>query len=667
MPNNVLLNGKRIPIKGKVQERQVTPFSSKMSMGTQDFADFAPCSIREYSDLRGGLGKEMEKDVSDRFWWSESIETTKDGYITLGALVSTAGSFGSAGGISTYTLASGTGYSANDVLTVVQEGGASGTITINTVNGSGVPLTSTLKTAGTGYAVASGLSTTVAPSGGSGCTVSITALADGAVEPVKIIHYKSTTYAIGNSKCQYWTGSAWATADSSALATPTDALVFQDSTAIYLIVCNGSSVRYTSNGTSWSTLSTSPVAYLSSYDKRLVGINSTGSIFYYSDRDNCDDAAGSTMDNFAISGDWSTAKDLFEGKLLTTDEPVVYMMTDKHLVAIDFWTRVAYPMEVRYPQTAYALVGAYWNSNVYCGVNSALFKVDTKTVSQWGADADDGLPSDIVGYVYDFLGLSHWAVIAVSGGSKSTILKRHETVGGWHEIYTSSSNIRALCYENTTSGGRLWFNDGVNVKYITFPDKTHDVTKISGYTYAASGSVILPRLSKLSVIPKIALAIEALTEGMSADEKIDVYTRVDDTSAWGSAVGSFISSGHPTEISLGSSIGAAFNDIQIKLAFARGSTTTNSPKLKSLALKFIPAPATVSAWTFTIDAQGLEAKEYYDHLVTAKATGTLFTFSPDGDLAVSTKYVRVESMPSSLNFDDSATEHEMRVVVTEVE
>jgi hypothetical protein len=67
----------------------------------------------------------------------------------------------------------GSGYAIDDVLTVVQDGGASCTVKVLTVDTGGEVLTVELLSAGTGYSVANGLSTTVAPSGGTLATINI--------------------------------------------------------------------------------------------------------------------------------------------------------------------------------------------------------------------------------------------------------------------------------------------------------------------------------------------------------------------------------------------------------------------------------------------------------------------------------------------------------------
>ena len=166
MPNYVVINDKRVQIEGKITERQVSPWSGKINTGSTEFGDFAPCSIKEYSDLRGGVGVESEESDSDRLWSSTSVESTKARYITLGPLVVSAG--------------------------------------------------------------------------------------DLATPPLQIIDFESATYVFGTSVSKYWDGSALQTADSSPLTTPTDAIVVTDTTDTYLVVCNGTSVRYATAATTWA-------------------------------------------------------------------------------------------------------------------------------------------------------------------------------------------------------------------------------------------------------------------------------------------------------------------------------------------------------------------------------------------------------------------------------
>jgi len=80
------------------------------------------------------------------------------------------------GGIKTAILnTGGTGYTPGTVtLTVVQAGGASGTISATASAGGVITSLNSISAEGTGYSVASGLATSAA--GGSNCTINITSI-----------------------------------------------------------------------------------------------------------------------------------------------------------------------------------------------------------------------------------------------------------------------------------------------------------------------------------------------------------------------------------------------------------------------------------------------------------------------------------------------------------
>jgi hypothetical protein len=80
--------------------------------------------------------------------------------------------------IRTVTInAAGTGYHVDDVLTVVQAGGSAGTLKVTEVN-SGAVTGVEILTPGTGYALGTDLVTSVAPTGGTGCKIDITAIGE---------------------------------------------------------------------------------------------------------------------------------------------------------------------------------------------------------------------------------------------------------------------------------------------------------------------------------------------------------------------------------------------------------------------------------------------------------------------------------------------------------
>ena len=585
----VVLNNKLLEIDGEIIEKQVNPFTAQLGSGTVEFKNFAPCSIEEYRDLRGGIGLESEEKPSQRLYWSDGIETSKEGYWTLGPLVVTAGALGA--------------------------------------------------------------------------------------QPIKFADFGGSgsvkTYVIADDICSVWntagSGSWDDTDDGTALTDPTDMIVATDATATYLLVCNGTEIRYTSNGTSWSPMTTENIKYMAMFDKRLIGIDAAYKKLWYSPRENID----GTLASFNLSGDYSTITDLFTGKLLTTGEPIIYFLTDTGLFTLDFYTQTAYKMEVRYPSTTNARVGMYWNGYVYAGTGPGISRITPNMVDpDWGPDKDDGLPTDYQGYIYDMIGTSYWSVIAVAGGTKDSILKRHQSLGGWHQVYSSSSAIETIHWSPAYSPGRLWFGDGTNAKYVQFPDKTHDVTSVSGYTYATTGTLYLPIMSKVSAMPKIAVSVQGVTKSLDADETVTpsyiVDTGMSLTGGDWTALGAWSTSPRPRS-AFGTNLGTAFYDMCIKLVFARGTTTTNTPKVKSFSLWYVPLPATVTAWSFKAKALGDKALEITTNLTTARDSTVLVNFSPDGDTNQSEKYVRIMTMPSKRWLSKYAGERDFTITVTEVE
>lgn len=104
--------------------------------------------------------------------------------------------------IATVTLNNGgSGYSVDDVLTVVQSGGSGGTITITSV-AAGVVDGISLTTGGVGYVVENALSTTVAPPGGTGCKINITVLMYANLDSVEVLEHIHLTGGDGFSAAQ---------------------------------------------------------------------------------------------------------------------------------------------------------------------------------------------------------------------------------------------------------------------------------------------------------------------------------------------------------------------------------------------------------------------------------------------------------------------------------
>jgi hypothetical protein len=360
---------------------------------------------------------------------------------------------------------------------------------------------------------------------------------------------------------------------------------------------------------------------------------------------------------------------MFVGKD-ASDNPILNFLTPKGMYFLDVFTNFIFgPTEVTWEEDSTSgKKGLYWKGDNYVAVGKGIYKLTGNVVTLIGPDMDDGLPEDMQGTVTDMIGVGFWLVIAVDGGesNKSSILKRYLTGKHWHPVYVSAagSRIKTLCWDS----GTLYFGEGTNVKSLPFPTVTDNVNSLSTQTRAASGTLTRPWFhSVFETMPKIAHKVWATTKDCTADETITIHYRKDEETAW-TSLGSFATSPRPTALSFGSS-GVQFERIQLRDSYARGATTTNSPKVESLVLEYEVIPPTLWSWTMKVKAvtsKDQKGNTLIAALKTAIETGTLLTFYPDGDKSSTAYYVRVKGMPGGEAGTEFGQEGVYKLTVTEV-
>lgn len=365
--------------------------------------------------------------------------------------------------------------------------------------------------------------------------------------------------------------------------------------------------------------------------------------------------------------------DMFVGRD-AGDDPALYFLTPTGLYYLDVFTNFVFgPTEAIWEyDSASGKKGMYWKGDNYVAVGKGIYKISKGVVDLVGPDMDDGLPEDMQGTITDMIGVGFWLVISIDGGvsNKSSILKRYITGNHWHPVYVGSVNtpISALFWDS----GTLYFGEGTNVKSLPFSNKTENVAKLSTHTYAASEDIIYPYFhSQFEAMPKVAHKVRAVTQDCDSDDKITIYYRIDEATAW-TELGSFTSSPRPTALQFpasGDSIGVEFERIQFKASYARGSTTTNSPKVESLTLEFRVIPPVLWGWdckvlaTTSGDRRG---QDIIDALITAIETGTLLSFYPSGDKSKTEYFVEVKGMPSARKGTEFGEEGVYNLAVEEV-
>ena len=585
MSREILLDSKRFQITGEIVRKNINPWTAKISSGSREYSDLSQASLREWHDLRGGLGLESELATeTGRFYWSEGVDTSIERCLIPGPKVNTAATFG--------------------------------------------------------------------------------------VAAVKIIDFAGDTYAIGTSVCKVWdpTGTpAWDVADAAALASPLDAIVVTDETSTYLVVSNATAARYTTDGSSWSAL-TGCKGYLAVFDNRLCGFY--GHTLNYSPHGNID----GTWATFDVSAYLGTVNSLFEGKLLQSGDPVLYMATSEGLWAIDFFTQRIYKQEISFPPHDYAgYAGMYWNSYVWISTGAGIKKVTPSMATDVGVDQDDGLPSGYQGSVWDMEGLSDWMVFAVNGGTtdKSSIFKRHSTIGGNHQIYTTAAinnQIRCLHFSPSSmyANGRLWWGEGTAIKYCMLPDFVANPTAISDYEYVASSSkFILPIYRPLAVIDKVALLVRAITKNCDATTYITIYYKLDNGS-WETALGTFTTSPQPTALLFAAGVGIEFRTITFGVEFTTASPYTTAPELESLMFGFLPSPEPIKGWQFNITATQDNAEKILSDLETIQDKNPLVPFYPTGNSSDTAYNVKLTTMPFRFHHEANRTEGQITVDVQQI-
>ncbi len=414
----------------------------------------------------------------------------------------------------------------------------------------------------------------------------------------------------------------------------------------------------TRDGTNWTTCAKDDSgvaiqsAWFAQFDNRLCVLEYENSGFGYS---NVND----------IFANWATPKpnfpnlpqkftDMFVGRN-ASDTPTLYFLTPKGMFYLDVFTNFVFnPTEVAWEEDDKSgKKGLYWKGDHYIAVNKGIYKISGGVVTLVGPDMDDGLPEDLQGTITDMIGVGFWLVIALDGGAskKSCILKRYITGNHWHPVYVGSLNtpIRALCWDS----GTLYFGEGSNVKNLLFPSITDNVKQISDHTYYDGGELIYPYFhSEFEAMPKVAHRVWATTQDCTSSVNILIAYRKDEETAW-TELGMFESSPRPTALPFpasGDSIGIQFERIQFKSVYARGDTTTDSPKLESLILEYRVIPPVLWGWDTRVVArtQGDQrGEDIIDALKTDIETGTLLSFYPSGDKSKTEYFVEVKGMPGN--------------------
>ena len=621
-PDEISLNSVRYPIEGPVQTVLASISPSKVVLGDTTKDSQLRASVAAWNDFRGGIGAEEVVSVEDplnRAWWS-TLNLRNQGHLVMSPLTEDA---------------------TEDFATII---------------GVLVEFKDAIYgTANNGY---------------------LTYL------------YKF------NDGANDW-GSNLQTLDADA----TDALAISLGGTDYMVIATAgtgssgsfeSSYWYSSDASSF-TKDTTDAKYLAEWDDRLWGIDTNGQLWWaHTIGTEINDAV------LPLGGGSDEVADLFVAPS-GTGEPILYAATRTGLWAHDADNSRFVQTELRLPFHPQAGEGCVrWRDSIYYPAGLGVYRytpsASTAFVTAMGPDRDDGVPTAYRGFITglipthnDLLAMidgsappaelpAVWGGYgqlgdspAIDGTGYSSLLAWNEQgwEAKWVSTVTDNNKMRAGIVANAYAGTgakkstkyRVYWGENETLHWQQLPVAVENPRQRNTFEYAASGEHITPWFSaNQSEVEKLALRLKIEVEGASTTETVACSYALDgddSDSAWvlltdaytndagdtftassdkitGSGITTFLFGGVSTPT------GTAFRSIRFKFELARGSTTANSPDIRSITLEFRKKLPAKWGHSVTVDLQqpygGRSTNELRSALVAAAESTSLveFTFRDDG-------------------------------------
>jgi hypothetical protein len=453
---------------------------------------------------------------------------------------------------------------------------------------------------------------------------------------------------------------AWSSQLAALPADATDAITIRLNNVTYLVFAHTGGYSYSSNGSSWTDVNDQDAVYLSFWDNRLWGIDSTGQLWFsYNIGEESNDA------QLPLPND--SATDLYiarnsEGQL------VLFVGTVRGPYEHDNdFTRFRFT-DLELPEHPDNGKGSTrWRDSTYIPSGLAVYRhiqgANSAIVTVMGPDRDDGLPSDYRGVIRQILGTHNDLLVVLDSTRRAPTVDTFVTSGlashrgavidpnvgfssilGWNEEawetkYLSGSAARALTYahvSNAYSEYRLWFALGGEILYLPLQREIQNPDEIADFTYVASSELITPWLEADKDKDATGVYVRVGAREMTSNETITVDFAVNDSSSWTSL--GVITSDGTTEYLLPNSTaptGISFLNFRMRFTLARGSTVTNKPILSPPVFAFRYKDPAKYRYTVELDLQSpykdQTPKQLRDQLRTAIESSSFVPFSYRND------------------------------------
>ncbi len=323
---------------------------------------------------------------------------------------------------------------------------------------------------------------------------------------------------------------------------------------------------------------------------------------------------------------------------------IIYAGTQVGLFAHDTDNTQWLPTELSLPNHPNAAKGvAWWRDALYVSSGLDVTKyiaARTATIAETGLSSDDELPSEYDGEIVDLVkGYNNmYALVdsSIPSGTNTSSVMAYDGIG-WQTRWLAGTNDDTMHHGLISSvvSHRLWFDHNDKVYSIPEERSLRNPSKVSSYTYGASGVHITPWFDANSPYPILALRVTLDCDGMSANETVVVRYRINHATtavaATWTLLGTITADGE-TEYTFGAAaIGIVARAIQFRFELARGGTTTLSPDILKVSFAYIDLlPA---KWGFsaivdcTEDYGGLKSSELISNMNTLVEKQTLSEFT----------------------------------------
>ena len=480
-----------------------------------------------------------------------------------------------------------------------------------------------------------------------------------------------------------WTRVTHSSSAYSFPANPTDSITVRMGGTDYVVVAHGGGYSYFSSATT-VTDKTTDAKFLTYWDDRLWGIDSTGQLWYTLTID------GTPVNDAKLPVQNDYVTDLFVGRD-ATGEQIIYAATKTGLYAHDFANQRWVETQFQLPFHNFNGVGSVrWRDSIYTPSGLGIYKYingsNNAVITVMGPDRDDGIPATYRGTIRKLVG-THTELIAAidattapgaqaatdipwQGGATSGASSRSQNViaassgqssivawndTGWETKWIAPSakagkQVDVMLVSNAGKGDyRLWWGlDGQVYSQLIPFDVTNpsQLVAVEGtdYAYESSGTHETPWFdAQQTEVDKLAIKLKVEVQDASADETVAVSYATDYSTSYTALTtitSTTLGATEGTQTFLlptsDSPVGVSFRSIKFKLTLARGSSdTTKSPDVVSLTLEYRKKLEAKYGHTVEVDLnttyKGNDPKQLRNNLVSSIESNTLqeFTFRDD--------------------------------------